>query len=339
MNKPRLIDCQFHWHPPALCEHDVGRAAPPRATPIEGGYRYEITPVETQNFTERFVDLDFQLAAAAAAGVDAVVSGPSAVGDVGARPDLPEAIEVATLLNEEAANAQRTHPDRFYGLAVLPMQDPQAAIDVLGHAIGLGVHGVCIYSNVGGKPIASDELRPLYAQIEKRDIPIFLHPTDCFRQDRVAQFNAERPLGYMFDTSFAALSLIVSGTLDAFPRLRVLLPHLGGTLPFLAGRIETYRRNGLWPQVTEPIASYLQRLYFDTVSATPGALRLARELGDEDHLVFGSDYPYWSLETGVSFLFENVEPERLEAISHANAERLLGIASSVPDEPVARFTP
>lgn len=323
---PRIIDCQFHWHPPALCQHDVDRPSPPRATPIDGGYRYEITPVETQNFMGRFIDLDEQLDAAAQAGVDTVISGPSAVGDVGARPDLGEAREVAALLNGEAARAQQEHPGRFYGLAVLPMQDAGAAIETLEHAVGqLGLPGVCIYSNVGGDPIASDELSELYARIERLDIPIFLHPTDCFRQDRVARFNAERPLGYMFDSSFAALSLIVSGTLDAFPKLRVVVPHLGGTLPFLSGRMETYRRGGLWPGLDQPIESYLRRFYFDTVSATPGALALARELGDPSRLLFGSDYPYWSFETAVQFVRDHIEPEDQSAVFHENAERLLGI--------------
>ena len=282
--------------------------------------------METQNFMGRFIDLDFQLEAAAQAGVDTVISGPSAVGDVGARPDLGEAREVATLLNEEAARAQREHPGRFYGLGVLPMQDVGAAIQTLEHAVGeLGLPGVCIYSNVGGEPIATAELRPLYARIEQLGVPIILHPTDCFRQDRVARFNAERPLGYMFDSSFAALSLIVSGVLDAFPDLRVVVPHLGGTLPFLAGRMETYRRGGLWPGLDQPIASYLRRLYFDTVSATPGALALTRELADPDHLLFGSDYPYWSFEAAVEFVRDNVEPEVHAAVFHRNAERLLGI--------------
>jgi aminocarboxymuconate-semialdehyde decarboxylase len=320
-----MIDCQFHWHPPALCEHDVGRAAPPRATPISGGYRYEVTPVETQNFTGRFIDLDAQMQAARDAGIEAVVSGPSAVGDVGARPDVGEAVEVATLLNEEAAQAQSQYPGRFHGLAVLPMQDTQAALDVLDHAIQrLELCGVCVYSNVGGEPIATDELRSVWARIEQLDKPVFLHPTDCFRHERVAAFATERPLGYLFDSSFAAMSLIVSGTLDSVPGLRVVLPHLGGTLPYLVGRMETYRRGGLWPGITEPIAAYLRRFYFDSVSATPGALRLAREIVDDDHLLFATDYPYWSLEDGVRFVLDNVEPELLEAVCHGNAERLLG---------------
>jgi predicted TIM-barrel fold metal-dependent hydrolase len=326
----RVIDCQFHWHPPALCEHDLGRADYPRATRVEDGYRYELSAVETQHFTARFSDLDTQLADAAAAGVDVVVSGPSASGDVGGRADLGEAVEVATLLNEEAARAQQTSDGRLIGIAVLPMQDLDAALGVLDHAIGtLGLRGVCVYSNIGGASIAQPALRPLYERIEQLDVPILLHPTGCFRDERVAPFQMERPLGYMFDSSFAVLSLIVGGILDACPDLRVLHPHLGGTLPFLAERMEMYRRGGLWPDMTEPIATYLRRLYFDTASFTPGALALTRQVGDESRLVFGSDYPYWPITEGLAFIRDNLPEELFHAVCQSNAERLLGLSADV----------
>ncbi len=326
---PRVIDCQFHWHPPALLEHDLGRADYPRATRVEDGYRYELSAVETQHFTARFIDLDTQLAEAAAAGIDVVVCGPSASGDVGGRADLGEAVEVATLLNEEVARAQEAHPGRLYGIAVLPMQDVSAAIEVLDHAIGkLGLYGVGVYSNIGEASIATPELRPLYERIEELDVPILLHPTGCFRDERVAPFDMERPLGYMFDSSFAVLSLIVSGILDACPDLRVVHPHLGGTLPFLAGRMEAYRQGGLWPDMTEPISGYLRRLYFDTASYTPGALALAREVGSEDRLLFGSDYPYWSFADGLDFIRENLPEDLFAAVCQTNAERLLGLPAA-----------
>lgn len=321
-----MIDCQFHWHPPALCEHDVGRQWYPRATRIAGGYRYELSPVETQEFTARFIDLDAQLAAASEAGVDAVVSSPSAAGDVSVRADLGEAVELAAMLNDAYAAAQSAHPDRFHGLAVLPMQDASAALAELDRAIvDRGLRGVCIFSNVAGGSIATDALRPVYQRIEELDVPVFLHPTGCFRDERVAAFDMERPLGYMFDTSFAVLSLIVGGILDDHPRLRIVQPHLGGTLPFLAGRLETYRRRGLWPGLEQPIASYLRRLYFDTVSATPEALALARRVCDEERLLFASDYPYWSFDDGVRFVIENVPGDRLDGICHGHAEALLGL--------------
>ena len=129
----------------------------------------------------------------------------------------------------------------------------------------------------------------------------------------------------MFDTSIAMLSLVVGGILDACPRLQVVHPHLGGTLPFLAGRVETYRRAGLWPGLTEPIAGYLRRVWLDTVSATPEALALVRELAGDDHLLFATDYPYWTFEAGMAFVREHVPADRLAAVCHHNAETLLGL--------------
>ena len=334
-----MIDCQFHWHPPELCEHDLGRSGHPRATRIAGGYRYELSPVETQEFTARFIDLDAQLAHAAEASVDAVVSSPSAAGDVGARADLGEAKELAAMLNEAGARAQEQHTGRFHGLAVLPMQDVAAAIETLEHAIGgLGLRGVCVFSNVAGASIASRELWPLWERVEQMGAPAFLHPTGCFRDERVAAFDMERPLGYMFDTSLAVLALIVSGVLDAYPGLRIVHPHLGGTLPFLAGRLEVYRRRGLWPGVEQPIDAYLRRLHFDTVSASPAALAMAIETVGIDRLLLATDYPYWSLAEGVAFVMDNVPAEHLAGVCHGHAEALLGLDDATSGTAVDTLT-
>lgn len=269
----RIIDAQFHWHPPELCELHAGRRAYPRARPEGDGYRYEVSEHETWQFSRSFIDLDYALARVAEAGVTSVISSPAIGGDVSGR-DLAEAIEVVDLLNSAAARAQKSHPGAFHGLAVLPLQDTTAALEALERAAAQGLYGICVWSNVNGRSIADQELWPVYRRAEELELAVFLHPTRCFREPRLTAYDLERPLGYMFDTSVAALSLIVSGVLDEFPALKVVHPHLGGTLPYLLERIETYRRGILWPQLAEPIGSYLRRIYFDTVSGTPGALAL-----------------------------------------------------------------
>src|SRR5262249_54362861 len=152
------------------------------------GYLYEVSEQETWSYTHEFVDLEFALARVAEAGVTAVISSPSIGGDVGNR-SLPDAIEIVDLLNFAAARAQTTHPDVFYGLAVLPMQDTGASIEALDRAVALGLHGVCVFSNIDGGDIADRRLWPLYQRIEQLRLPMFLHPTRCLREPRVAAYD------------------------------------------------------------------------------------------------------------------------------------------------------
>jgi aminocarboxymuconate-semialdehyde decarboxylase len=261
----RIIDAQFHWHPPEFCELHAGRRAYPRARRDGDGYLYEVSEHETWHFTRAFIDLEFALARVAEVGVTAVICSPAIGGDVSDR-DLSEAVEVVDLLNSATARAQRSHPGAFYGLAVLPLQDTSAALAALERAVAQGLYGICVWSNINGRSIAEEDLWPVYRRAEELELPVFLHPTRCFREPRLTAYDLERPLGYMFDTSIAALSLIVSGVMDEFPTLKVVHPHLGGTLPYLLERIETYRRGILWPQLAQPIGSYLRRFYSDTVS-------------------------------------------------------------------------
>jgi aminocarboxymuconate-semialdehyde decarboxylase len=319
-----MIDAQFHWHPQEFCELHIGRREYPRVREVADGYLYEVSPQETWSFTREFVDLDFALQRVAEVGVTSVISSPAIGGDVGNR-SLSDAIETVELLNSTAARAQETHPDAFYGLAVLPMQDTAAALAALDRAVALGLYGICVFSNINGADIADRRLWPLYRRVEQLGLPVFLHPTRCLREPRAAAYALERPLGYMFDTSIATLSLIVSGLMDACPGLRFVHPHLGGTLPFLSGRIETYRRGNLWPALEAPIEHYLRRLYFDTVSGTPGALSLALALVDADHLLFATDWPYFSPYESVTFVRQHLPRELRPGVFHLNAAKLLGL--------------
>jgi aminocarboxymuconate-semialdehyde decarboxylase len=318
-----VIDCQFHWHPPSFFEHQ-DRSDYPRARREGDGYLYEVSQHETWNFTRAFVDLEFELDQVAEAGIDTVVCSPAIGGDITDR-EVGEAVELATLLNSEVAKAQTSHSGRLYGLAVLPLQDTVAAVGVLNDSAALGLHGICMFSNINGRAIAGQEVWPVYERAQQLGLPIFLHPTRSFREDRVMAYDMERPLGYMFDTSFAAVSLMVGGVLDAFPDLKFVVPHLGGTLPYLAARLETYRQGVLWGHLDKTIESYLRRFYFDTVSATPGALALAMQVGDPKRLLFATDHPYWSASKGLEFVRTHVPRDLLEGVCHLHAEELLGL--------------
>lgn len=319
----KIVDSQWHWHPPALMNHHLQRVSHPRARRTEWGYIYEVSENEIWNFTPDFYDLDTQVRALDAAGIHAAIVSASVAGDVNDRSP-GEAKELCSLLNEEMAQAQQSHPGRFYGLAVLPLKDVEAALDVLDEAIErLGLWGILLPSNVDGDSIANPELKYLYEKSERLQIPLFLHPTRSFRQGRVTPYRMEIPIGWMFDTSFATMSLIVSGMLDEYPQLKIVHPHMGGTLPYLHARVEVYRQQGLWPNLDRPFVEYLQQLYFDTVCEEPESLDLVMRVIGGDRLLFSSDYPYWSAKRGVSFVKDNVPGEHLEGVLGGNVLSLL----------------
>jgi aminocarboxymuconate-semialdehyde decarboxylase len=324
----RVIDCQWHWYPRAVCEAMLARTAYPRWRRNGDGYVYEASPTELWQHTRDYVDLDRQLEIMDASGIDAVVASPVLAGDVSAL-ELGDARELCLAFNEEVARAQRKHPGRVYGVAVLPVQDAAAAIETLDDAVDrLQLVGALLHSNVNGDSIARKELWPLYAHLEARGIAVFLHPTRTFSPPRVNDYLLEPPLAYMFDTTVAAVSLIVAGVLDAFPELAIVHPHLGAALPYLVERMDVYRRLGRW-DTPRTVREYLPQFYTDTVSESPAGLRLSLELYGADRVLFASDFPYFPAADGVRFVADNVPPEHAQAILSGNATQLLNLEAPV----------
>lgn len=322
-----VIDCQCHWYPPAFCADRADDPADARWSRDGDGFRFQATPTQAWRLGPDFTDLDHQFELMTAAGIDAVLSSPVIAGDVTALP-LAQARAACELLNAELSAAQRRHRGRFFGLAVLPLQDAVASLELLDDAVGrLGLKGLLLHSNIAGGSVADRALWPLYERLEAAGTPLFLHPTSAFGERRLTDYALEPPLAYMFDTTVAGLSLIVGGVLDAFPQLKVVHPHYGGTLPYLIDRCEVYRRQGRW-DLPRPLRDYLPRFHTDTVNDSPAALALALELYGADRLLFSTDHPYFAPADEIAFVREQLDPALAEQVFSANAIRLLGLDDS-----------
>jgi len=233
---------------------------------------------------------------------------------------VPEAREITRLLNDETARIQRAHPDRFIGVAMLPMQDVEAAIETLDEAIlTFGLRGVCVLSNIAGRPIGTAETLPIYKRMDELGVPLLLHPANTSMAFELGlPWGIEVGLTWMWDTSAAALSLIFSGILDECPNLTVLHPHLGGTLPYVIGRIEAFMET--WGRtapttLAHPVSHYLrERFYTDIAVRTPGALAPAIEAYGIDHVLFASDFPFVDPVGHTEFLRERFAAQELDAI-------------------------
>jgi aminocarboxymuconate-semialdehyde decarboxylase len=307
-----IVDYHAHWNPPAYVEFLEGREKAPRVEPgPDGGWIYTIDDVPFANqwrWGASFQDLDESIADMDQAGVGVSVLSPALFGGEPTSRDLGFAREALGLLNEEMAAAQSTYPSRLRALAMLPLQDTDASIEMLDRCVGeLGMAGVCITSNLEGTSIAPKRLMPLYERIEELGVPIVLHPS--FRSTAFASSLLpsteggagarllDISLGWVYDSSLAVMSLICNGVFDECPGLSVLHPHAGGVIPYLKGRITaatavSRKLNDftLERSVDEYLAT---NVYVDfAAGSSPGMLDLAVETYGSDHLLFGSDFPF-----------------------------------------------
>ena len=227
-------------------------------------------------------------------GLDAAALGPSpeefyywAPPPVGAR--------IAALQNEGMAELVRSHPDRFVGLATLPMQDPERAAAELDRAVTeLGLRGAEICTHVNGRDLDHPSLRPVYAAAERLGVPLFLHPQNWGDMRRFQDYALWNLAGFPLETALAASRLILGGVFEEFGGLRVILAHGGGYLPYQAGRLD--RGYAARPEVHERLprhpSEYLANLYCDSLTHNALSLRFLLDRLGDGHVVIGSDYPF-----------------------------------------------
>ncbi len=323
----RLIDSQTHWYPRVLWEAYAEVDTYPRCRRDGDGYAFELVPDRWFPIRPHFFELGLQMEVFDAAGIDTVVSSSASFGDVDGLP-LPQAREVAYALNEERAAAEREYPGRFFGLATIPWQDGEAALEVLDDAVGrLRLRGVVLHSNIAGGPVDVDHLRPVYRRLAELGTPLFLHPARTIAEPQLRDYGLEYVLGFMFDSSVAALRLVFSGIVAESPGLRVVHPHCGATLPYLAGRIDSsyskpYSLGETWET---PPSELLAGFYTDTMAQSRETFDFARGFYGADKMLFGSDYPYFEPEQELAYVRSLLQAEEADGILRGNAARLLGI--------------
>jgi aminocarboxymuconate-semialdehyde decarboxylase len=233
--------------------------------------------------------------------------------------------------NDAASAAHLKHPKRLYSFAMVPMQDPALALGELERAAKLpGMRGLYLATSVDGTELDDKRYWDIYAKCEEIRWPIFLHPVYTIGVERTTRYYLRNLLGNPYDTGMAAASLIFGGVLDAFPRLEFNLPHAGGTLPGLIGRLDhgTRVRPELKHMKKLP-SEYLRRFTYDTIGHDDRInMNLVRQVG-ADRVILGSDYCFdMGLDdpvASVERLAELGEGER-NLILGGTAAKLLGIA-------------
>ena len=213
---------------------------------------------------------------------------------------VPAQVVVARAVNEALARHCAAHPDRFKGLATLPLADVSASIAELRRCVDeLGFVGMAIGSNVGGLPLNAPGFDALWAEVDKCRLPVVEHPMFPLGSAHLDEFELPLRVGFVYDTTTAATRMIYGGVFERFPNFPFVLAHTGGALLTILERLDNGYR--LFPDCRKYISKlpseYAKGLYYDTCCFSQPTLMLALELVGVERLMWGSDDPFISADT------------------------------------------
>lgn len=236
-----------------------------------------------------------------AAGIDVQILSHGAPGTQ--RLDAAAAVELARGVNDRLAQIVRTHPKRFGAFAALPTADPAAAADELERCIAkLGFQGAMVHGPSNGVFIDDQRFWPIFERAHALDVPIYLHPAepmkavvDAYYAGYVEDFPSILHSGWGFtvETATQAVRLVLSGVFDRFPALKIILGHMGESIPFALGRIDQSMSRPRNRSMARSFREYFERHFWITTSghfSTPALLCSVMELG-ADRIMFAVDYP------------------------------------------------
>jgi aminocarboxymuconate-semialdehyde decarboxylase len=319
----RWVDVHVHHLPPPYVEALEARSDPPRLTRRDGGLLLDFGDGGAFPLDPAMTDLELQREGMERAGVDQAVLSiiPPAVDGL----DAADARAVAVASNDALASLSQDHDGRFRAVATLPAVDPEAAAAELHRAVGIGLRGGVLLTNVRGARLDEEPFRDVFEEAAKLDVPIVLHPTTPAQPGPFVEYGLMTTVGFIVETTVCVLRLVLSGLYERHPDFKLLVPHVGAAIPFLMGRIEYEAERNRAGQLSAPLGEQLRRLYLDSVSAWPGAIRLAVDAFGADHVLFGTDAPFWERERNVRALEDvGLEDGGLEKVSSGNAQALFG---------------
>jgi gamma-resorcylate decarboxylase len=254
-------------------------------------------------------------------------------------PDLAKAREIARLANDALAEAVARRPDRFAGLGALPMQDPQAAIEELQRCIReLKFKGVLVngFSQAGSPDTAvyydQPQYRPFWAEVERLNVPFYLHPRDQLPSRRAAYdghpWLVGSPWGFADETAIHALRLMGCGLFDEFPRLQIVLGHLGERIPYDLWRLDHRLSKVPNRPAKRSMGEYFRNNFHVTTSghfSTPSLLQAILTVG-ADRILFAVDYPFEDHRQGCAWFdaCDIAESDRIK-IGRGNALALFAL--------------
>ncbi|MBI4284545.1 MAG: amidohydrolase [Chloroflexi bacterium] len=230
---------------------------------------------------------------------------------------------ISRFINDRLAEVCQRYPDRYFMLADVPLMDVPAAISEANRCCELGAEGLFLHSHVHGRPLTSPEFAPFWTEVDRLGMPVFMHPQTRLNPARPTKSDAyPNMVNFVFDTTLAALDLLMDGFFDRYKRVKLMLCHCGGTLPFIKQRLDIptlYGQASLMP--------LLDKFYYDTAISFPEQLAFTASVVGPDRVCFGTDYPFFELDEAARVIESPIIADSLrEKIFSSNAFRFFGLA-------------
>jgi aminocarboxymuconate-semialdehyde decarboxylase len=325
-----IIDVHNHYYPPAYLD-----ALEPAGSTLKMSTDADGNPVVTYPGDYNIMvrghrDIAYRQAVLDEHGVDMQMI---TLTTPGTHVETPAAgVRLAAVVNDAMGRIKADRPARFCPLATLPLCDPAASAAELARALtDLRLPGAMIFSNINGIGLDHEQFWPVYEVANDRGAVMMIHPTYPVGVEAMQDYWLMPLNGFLFDTTLAASRLVFSGVAKRYPNIKWILAHLGGTIPYLAERLDRGWRafRDCRAHIDEPPTAYLRRhFWFDTVNFSTGPLMLAIEFAGVDHILAGSDYPH---KIGsIPLMLESVRSlpistEDKAKILGGNARGLLGV--------------
>ncbi|HEY2596779.1 MAG TPA: amidohydrolase family protein [Chloroflexota bacterium] len=230
-----------------------------------------------------------------------------------------DAVAAARVGNDAYAAIAREHNGRLGAFGSVPLPHVDAAIAEASRCLDqLGMLGITLGCSIGERTLDDAEFEPFWMELNRRKAVVFLHPIFRATDAHIRDYELARMVGAAFEDTLAAMRLLLSGVVDRYPAVRIIVPHFGGTLPVVYPRIA---RRGK--------AELLRKLYYDTANGYGPALRCACEALGPERLMLGTDFPYiGSIKQNVDYVLESgLSPDVEKQILERTAADLLGVSA------------
>jgi aminocarboxymuconate-semialdehyde decarboxylase len=325
----RVIDFHNHYYPPAYLDALRAGNSTVRVTVDPEGNPCLHYPGDYNVAVPGHRDIDYREQVLIEHGIDTQVI---TLTTPGTHVETREtAVSLARLVNDAFAHVIASKKGRFTALATLPLNDPRASVEEFERATRhLGLPGAMLFSNVNGVALADQRFWPLYEAANDQGAVLYIHPTTPVGVEAMTEYWLMPLVGFLFDTTLAAAKLVFSGVVERFPRIRWVLCHLGGTIPYLVERLDRGFEafDDCRANISRCPSEYLKNFYYDTVNFNPRALELAISFAGVDHILAGSDYPHQigSIPKMLESIHALALPDNDKAaILSGNAAKLLGL--------------
>jgi aminocarboxymuconate-semialdehyde decarboxylase len=324
-----ILDTHCHVIPAAMLAGAAGEDWQPVLSREHGQQIVSFRGRQLTSVTGEFADVAVMLEQAAVAGVSHLLLSPW-IQLVPASAEPGEAARICRIQNESMAQAAADSPGgRILGLGCVPLQDPRAAVEELGHLMTLpGMCGVEVPASVDGSYLGDPSFLPIWEAAASAGALVFVHPaTSGLGLPALDRHYLWNSVGNPLETAIAAAQLVTAGVLKRYGRLKILLAHGGGALLALRGRLR--RAHLVRPEARADITAepddVLRRLYFDSLVHDEALLRDLVDFAGPGHVLLGSDRPFdmGSERPADEIRALGLDPRHEQLILGGNAERLL----------------